>query len=95
MSKGGRVKESEARSWSPGRLGFFLAEARRAKSYSLAASGGWAHGLQRRLSKESRGECLKLSQQSADSVLKATWLRLADAWQKLACECEKRKAKKD
>src|SRR4029079_19662963 len=42
-------KESEARSWSPGRLGFFLAEARRAKSYSLAASRGWAHGLQRRL----------------------------------------------
>jgi|KBSMisStandDraft_5_1062788.scaffolds.fasta_scaffold151577_4 hypothetical protein len=95
MSKGDRVKSQKPGPGAPVGLASFWPKPGARRAIHWQPQGVGHMGSNDDYSKESRGECLKLSQQSADSVLKATWLRLADAWQKLACECEKRKAKKD
>jgi hypothetical protein len=63
MSKGGREKSSEARSWSPRRPGFFSADAA-AKGFPLAASRGlWRMGSNDEYQKKAE-ECLKFAQES-------------------------------
>lgn len=38
-------------------------------------------------------DCLRYAEQSADSALKAIWLRLAESWRKLARRVESRSHK--
>ena len=38
-------------------------------------------------------DCVRLAQHSTDSILRETWLRLAEAWRNLALRVGARKAK--